>query len=259
MPGQFFTFLPEASEPGDSGLLRRPLAFSAFSEPFAFSLYQGRGSATRALAKKRAGSSINIIGPLGNGFPAPEKTEKAYTAGGGIGIGPILFHAARLMEFGNAPDSELILGFSSISEVPNFKSLDDHIDGKSAKSGIEAMEECVSHATISADDGSALFRGTAVEALNALLERDSVAGGVARAPEKRPHLYACGPRPMLSALAALAARKNLPAHFSAEQWMACGVGACYGCVVPTTDGSYLRVCADGPVFESRQILWVERP
>jgi len=72
---------------------------------------------------------------------------------------------------------------------------------------------------------------------------------------KRAHFYGCGPEPMLAALNAFAGTKASAAHVSVEQWMACGVGACYGCVLPAAKGGYLRACADGPIFASGDIAW----
>jgi dihydroorotate dehydrogenase electron transfer subunit len=94
------------------------------------------------------------------------------------------------------------------------------------------------------------YKGTVVDALLADFHKQ----GTGAAPRKA-RLYACGPAPMLSALDNLALENNIFAHLSAEQWMACGVGACQGCALPARAGGYLRACADGPVFPQGAILW----
>ncbi|PKL06559.1 MAG: dihydroorotate dehydrogenase electron transfer subunit [Spirochaetae bacterium HGW-Spirochaetae-9] len=242
-PGQFFTFRPEALAPGDSGLLRRPLAFAAFTEGRAYALYQVRGTATKALAASEEGSSLDVIGALGNAFPLPLQDERPILLGGGIGIGPILFLHSILasLDFPVARKPALFLGFRSAAFIPDFSAL--------SSDGLRLISESLAEARIATDDGSKGYAGTVVGALaaeGAALESQS---------KNRPHFYGCGPEPMLAALDTFAGVQGFPAHVSVEQWMACGVGACYGCVVPATKGGYLRACADGPVFKSGDIAW----
>ncbi len=245
-PGQFFTFRASSST---DPLLRRPLAFSA-SERNASrvsAIYQVRGRSTRLLSELAAGSRLDILGPLGRPFPAPEGTERPILAAGGIGLGPILFLAGELSArgapvseparsvpasepVGRAPASDyerktpnrepiVLLGFRGAAAIPDL--------------------ELPPGAFLCTDDGSLGFRGTATD----WLER--------RAPAGAAHVYACGPAAMLASLAALARGRFWKASLSAEQWMACGVGACMGCALPRADGrGYLRACADGPVFDS---------
>jgi dihydroorotate dehydrogenase electron transfer subunit len=230
-PGQFFTFrAARSSDP----LLRRPLAFSGFAavaggKAEARAIYQARGTATRILADLAPGATLDVIGPLGRPFPLPAEGEVPIVAGGGIGLGPLLFLDARLRAAGAEP--KLALGFRSASYLPS----------------VELPRGTV----ICTDDGSAGERGTPVD----WISRNVPPAGEARAGTP-PRLYACGPLPMLAALAALAAERSWPAWFSAEQWMACGVGACMGCALPRADGKgYLRACADGPVFAASEIAW----
>lgn len=281
-PGQFFTVLPPMVEIGAGTLLRRPLAFAAFDPggedswsrmgaaapgvsstrdgrvAAAHSIYQIRGAGTKALAALRPGTSINVIGPLGNSFPKPKGNETAVIAGGGIGIGPMLFLAASLRARGLP--YRLVAGFRSAAMVPfqNVVILPPHgaapADGASPTDSAASTDGAASlwrqlleRATISTDDGSLGVKGTVLDAL-ARLEAASPSS-------ERWHLYGCGPGPMLAALARFATPRRAAAHFSAEQWMACGVGACHGCVVPAAAGGYLRVCADGPVFEAGVIDW----
>jgi dihydroorotate dehydrogenase electron transfer subunit len=229
-PGQFFTF--KAAKTSDP-LLRRPLAFSAFSAPGAAAgrasaIYQVRGSATRLLADLAPGSSLDVIAPLGRPFPLPPAGERPIIAGGGIGLGPLLFLEGRLRASGLDPT--LVLGFRSASSLPSIT--------------------LPLGTVVCTDDGSAGERGTPVDWISR--NATSAPGGL--------RLFACGPGPMLAALAALAAGRGWPAWFSAEQWMACGVGACMGCALPRSDGKgYLRACADGPVFEAAAVRWGAEP
>ena len=254
-PGQFFTFRPKALEPGDAGLLRRPLAFAAFDGRAAYALYQIRGSGTKALAATAEGSSLDVIGALGNAFPLPLADEEPILLGGGIGIGPLLFLDSTLrgMDTNSRREPTLLLGFRSSAFVPDFGAAIGLTGGTSTggNQGLEVLAKSLAAALIATDDGTRGFGGTVVAALGARI--DSM-GGAARG---KRHYYACGPGPMLAALDAAARAEGAACHLSVEQWMACGVGACYGCVLPSTKGGYLRACADGPVFAGGDIAWKE--
>jgi len=223
-PGQFFTL--KATESRDP-LLRRPLAFSGFAslgagETRASAIHQIRGPATRILSGLAPGAALDVIGPLGRAFPLPLEDEQPIIAGGGIGLGPLLFLDDRLRSSGLDPI--LVLGFRNAELIPSI--------------------DLPSNTVICTDDGSAGFSGTPVDWISH------------NAPSSKVRLYACGPGPLLAALASAAYEHSWPGWFSAEQWMACGVGACMGCALPRADGSgYLRVCADGPVFDARDIAW----
>jgi len=249
-PGQFLTL--RASSFSDP-LLRRPFAFSGYtgapsrnglpaksaSAPWratASLVYQIRGGATRLLSELAPGSRVDAIGPLGRGFGFPDADETPVIAGGGIGLGPLLFLAAAIAERAMAERAAVeariaplvALGFRSASLLPSI-----------------ALPE---GAVVCTDDGSAGFRGTPVDWISH------------NAPSGKTRLYGCGPLPMLAALAELAAERGWPARLSAEQWMACGVGACMGCALARAEGAgYLRACADGPVFDSTAIDWRARP
>jgi len=227
-PGQFFTFRASSST---DPLLRRPLAFAGFEPDTsrASAVYEVRGPATRLLAELAPGSRVDLLGPLGRAFPPLAGGERPLLAGGGIGLGPLLFLAGELAgsgssqkgdpaESSSAPGPLLGLGFRTAAAVPDL--------------------ELPPAATICTDDGSRGFHGTVVDWL----------GGQ---PPQLARVYACGPAAMLAAIARLVRGRGWTASLSAEQWMACGVGACMGCALPRADGrGYLRVCTDGPVFNS---------
>jgi dihydroorotate dehydrogenase electron transfer subunit len=174
----------------------------------------------------------------------PLRGERALLVGGGIGIGPVIFLAASLSQKKIQPDTpefQLVLGFRDASLIPLRGGYAD--DSSMASLWKRLLEGAI----LATDDGSEGFHGTVVDALSSLKNGD-------RQPQNW-HLYACGPGPMLASLATFTNAHHLAAHCAAEQWMACGVGACHGCVLPTTSGGFLRVCADGPVFEATQIDW----
>lgn len=251
-PGQFLSLRPgEAKDP----LLRRPFAFSGFSEApdgacRASLIYQLRGPATRLLSAAEPGKKLDVLGPLGHGFPSAAdfaaEGSAPLLAAGGVGLGPLLFLAASLEAARPAsglPEAPLLLGFRDSGSLPDI--------------------ELPPGTVVCTDDGSTGFHGTPSDWLsqnssgtvqNAKLLQNAPRSATLGAPA--PRVCACGPGPMLASLARLVAERGWRGSFSAEAWMACGVGACYGCAVPKADGSgYARVCADGPVFEAEEIKW----
>jgi len=153
--------------------------------------------------------------------------SRPLLAAGGVGLGPLLFLAAEIREEQTAPPP-LILGFRDADAIPEL----DFPRG---------TEICT-------DDGSAGFHGTPTDWI-------SYCGPLA-GPRENRRICACGPGPMLSSLARLVAERLWRGSFSAEAWMACGVGACYGCAIERADGrGFFRVCSDGPVFDSEEIKW----
>lgn len=221
--GQFLTV---RCSRGSDPLLRRPFAFSGYdaSREEASFIMKVRGPATAILAGLEPGASLDMLGPLGRGFPTPPDGRPALCAGGGIGLGPVLFMAESTREAGR--EALLVLGFRTASLVPSI--------------------EFPAGTVICTDDGSAGLRGRVVDGLASL------------DPGPRGDVYACGPWPMLSSIAAWAKRAGLPCHAAMEQTMACGVGACMGCAIMMADGNYARACADGPVFDAALVDWSGR-
>lgn len=219
-PGQFFTL---AGWPGSDPLLRRPFAFSGY-DPVpreASMIYQLRGKATGYLTRLKEGMELNFLGPLGNVFPVKQKTS--IIVGGGIGTGPVVYFANHLSRMGIKP--LLVLGYRTASMIPELH--------------LEPDVELI----LTTDDGTSGFQGTVVD----YLKTTEVSDGV---------LYSCGPYPMLKACHQWALEKDLPSYVSMEEIMACGIGACQGCAVEVTlPQKYLRVCKEGPIFDSRIIQW----
>ena len=186
-------------------------------------------SGTQILSRYREGDMIDIAGPLGSGFPLPEPDEeKDYClVGGGIGIPPMIGLGKRIAQGGN-----------HVIYVLGYRNDELFLAKEAAETGTLIL---------STDDGSAGVHGTVVDAINVY----------GFAPDA---YYACGPKPMLRGLSALAAQQQVPAWISLEERMACGIGACLGCVCRTThvDGhshvKNARVCTEGPVFLSTEVV-----
>lgn len=222
-PGAFMT----VRAGGDyDPILRRPFAFSDFREAEAAFIFQRRGRGTAYLADLCAGEFIDVLAPLGKGFTPPTRGSRPLLLAGGIGIGPMLYLAARLSQEaapGGFEAPVLALGFRSKDYIPRV--------------------ELPPGSVVCTDDGSAGFSGTVLDWLWGF------------DPGAPPALYACGPAAMMAAAELYAAARGAPYQAATEQWMACGVGACAGCAVRLKDGGYRRACADGPVFDGRLLDW----
>jgi NAD(P)H-flavin reductase len=214
-PGQFYMLA--TVEGWGGGRDERPFlgrAISALSARHGVVefLLEDVGPGTRVLCSLEPGDEVHVLGPLGRGFEAPPAGCEALLVGGGVGIPPVAFFQER---FGG----RALVGFRDEAHAL----------------GAELMRE----AEVATDDGSVGHRGFVTE----LLERELGGGG------RGLCVYACGPPPMLEAVRVMALARDVPAWLALEAPMACGFGACFGCVVATHDG-YKRVCLDGPVFEA---------
>ncbi len=176
------------------------------------------GPGTRRLSELEEGERLWVLGPLGRGFVVPEDGRRALLVGGGVGIAPLaILQTSRVAEWegGIRNVCAVLLGFRDSA----------HAQGAALLEG----------AVLASDDGSVGHHGRVTELLCVALDQDAQAT-----------VYACGPPPMLESVRALCAERDVPAQLALEAGMACGFGACYGCVVPAREG-YLRVCIDGPV------------
>lgn len=230
-PGQFVML--RVSENRDP-LLARPFGISSVIEKNSIELYYrvaGRGTAL--LTTVGPGHALTLHGPLGNGFPMPEKGVTPVLVAGGSGFPPLLFLAKRL---GLKSRSLLFYGARNRSCL-----LPEGIVMQFRKHGAQVR--------FATEDGSRGKRGLVSDLLSPFL----FAGG----HDGKVVLYACGPRPMLAAVARIAAEKSIRCYVSLEERMACGLGACMGCSVPVKAGGYQRVCKEGPVFDAREIDWRE--
>jgi len=185
-------------------------------------LLEDVGPGTRRLSELRPGEGLWVAGPLGRPFAAPADGRRAILVGGGVGIAPL----AILQDTLGAAATTTLLGFRDRSRAEGAALLDG--------------------AQVATDDGSVGHRGLVTELLNDELALDAHAV-----------VYACGPAPMLERVRALCAERAVPAQLALEAGMACGFGACFGCVVPRRGGGYLRVCVDGPVVDAAELEHVD--
>lgn len=218
-PGQFAMLA--AAEGWGAGLDERPylpraFSYARWSDGVAHFLLEDVGPGTHRLCELREGDGLWLLGPLGQGFTLPEDDRRALLVGGGVGIAPLAIWQDALKPVG--AHTIALLGFRDRAHAQGAALLTD--------------------ARLASDDGSVGHHGLVTDLLRGELSRD-------------PHatVYACGPPAMLEATRSLCATLRVPAQLALEAGMACGFGACFGCVVATREG-YLRVCLDGPVIEA---------
>jgi dihydroorotate dehydrogenase electron transfer subunit len=215
-PGQFYML---AAERWGGGGDERPYLPRAFSHARAREgrlsfLLEAIGPGTERLAELEEGEGLHLVGPLGIGWRPPREGTRPLLVGGGVGAAPLLCLQDEL-----GPAVEVGLGFRSAA----------HAEAASLFAGDVAL---------ATDDGSAGRRGLVTDLLREQLQPDPAAT-----------VFACGPPPMLEAVRELCADLDVPAQLALESGMACGFGACFGCVVPTRSG-YIRLCVDGPVLDA---------
>jgi dihydroorotate dehydrogenase electron transfer subunit len=220
--GQFYMLA--AAERWGGGDGDRPFLPRAFSVMRAPSdgprldfLLQDVGPGTHRLGELGPEARLQIVGPLGNGFAPARDGRRPLLVGGGVGIAPL----AILQDELDDPAVTVLLGFRDAQHAMGAGLLRD--------------------AQVATDDGSFGHHGLVTELLGAELDR-----------EAHTEVFACGPPAMLEAIRAVCAAREIPAQLALESGMACGYGACFGCVVPTRDG-YVRVCVDGPVLEAASL------
>ncbi len=233
---------------GIDPLLKRPFSLYRWLEGDFQILYRVVGKTTSILKKRKPGDILEIIGPLGRGFPVIKKTQKKkiILVAGGIGIAPLFALAETIKK----RSSILFYGAKTKKEVLCIEEL------KSI--GIDPI--------VSTDDGSLGQKGVIIDLLDEFLACPSslppslfpqVPKGSLRNTgdlPPRPCLYACGPKPMLRSLSFLVKKYKIEGYIALEENMACGFGACLGCVVKTGEGNK-RVCKEGPVFSTEEIVW----
>ncbi|MBU2540327.1 MAG: dihydroorotate dehydrogenase electron transfer subunit [Candidatus Omnitrophica bacterium] len=232
LPGQFLNIkVNDTYQP----LLRKPLGINRIRDKGNKTgldiLYKVVGEGTEALSHRQSGEYIDILGPLGNGFSLDFtadrlKEDEIFLVAGGIGIAPLLFLAERILENSSCQKLIVLIGAKTKSHIlcqKEFKDLGCNV-------------------LVATDDGSCGFRGNVTDLFRKTLGSE------------RATVYICGPRPMLKETARIGARRAFSCFGLLEEYMACGTGACFGCVVATT-GGYKRVCKEGPVFDLKSIKW----
>ena len=244
-PGQFFMIRPAN---GSDPLLGRPFALydiycgedgSPLGVEFGYVVV---GKLTSIMSQWKEGDTVNIWGPLGNGFPLPT-AKRLLCVAGGIGQTPFLGvarEALELQSYGNPA--------RSVTAKPESVKLLYGVRSKDYVAGMDDFDQPGLDVQVATDDGSYGHHGFVTELLKQELESDSA----------ETEVYCCGPEPMMKAVAEICAAASVRCLLSLETPMACGFGACFSCVtkVREEDGSwdYRRTCVEGPVFEAERLV-----
>ncbi len=249
LPGSFAHIQCDRSKP-----LRRPISImrASTSEGWVDFLYKAVGEGTRLLSQRQPGEQLSILGPIGVPFkPSPDR-PRPLLIGGGVGMPPMVFVAESLHDrpefnpfvilgsevpfpFPSRPSQILVPGIPA--EVIGCMPLLDDWGIPSRLASLQGYPGC--------------FEGYVTDLARAWLDSLDEDG------RSEVEIFSCGPHPMLEAVAALARQYDIPCQVSLEEFMACGVGGCAGCVVSveTESGQAMkRVCVDGPVFDARQVF-----
>lgn len=224
-PGQFVMI---RTGNGKDPLLRRPFSISQTSNEKYFQiLFKVVGRGTAMLAHCREGEYLSVLGPLGSGFTFDCKADNCLV-GGGMGIAPLLFLGKSMLRNCTRKPPSIVLGARNKEElaplISDFKEL-----------GLSVYP--------ATDDGSLGQHGLVTDVLK----------GLELSPASQ--MFVCGPTPMMTAVHLFCKDKGISCQVSMETEMACGMGACLGCIVPLAKGGYGHACSDGPVFDAKELLW----
>lgn len=234
-PGQYVMAIPPSAQTAATAL-----AVYEAEGKRASLLFFVTGKRTRELAELRCGDRLDVVGPLGNGFQCKNNARNVAIVAGGVGIASVLLCAHALLRDG--AHVRLFYGARTAALLVEAQ--------RFADAGCELV--------LTTDDGSAGERGFVTDALE-------------RAP-KPEAIYACGPTPMLRTVARIATQNGIPAQLALEETFGCGIGGCWGCVVPVagtsaqapsfppaayggSDVVYARICREGPVFHADELRW----
>lgn len=234
--------------------MRRPLSIMRVGEDWIEILYKIVGQGLRLLAQKQPGDTISVLGPIGQAFQVSPQRPNTLLIGGGVGIPPMVYLADHLRQQAGDWKPLAILG----SEIPfpfelQASSIPTPWLNNNVQSSMPLMEDWgipCRLATLAGYEGC--FDGYVTDLAERWLATLTVE------ELGKTEVFSCGPTPMLKAVAALAAKYELPCQVSLEEFMACAVGGCAGCAVliNTPDGEAMkRVCVDGPVFEASTVVW----
>ncbi len=193
-------------------------------------LFKVVGKGTEILSRKRPGDTLDILGPIGNEFTPPPEESDIMLVAGGMGIAPLWFLLSRLVGSRRPEKLTFFLGSRNKGELV-------YLD-KLRETGVDLV--------LTTDDGSRGRKGLVTEVFLKEIKRKKLHYG-------RLAVYSCGPQMMLKRMAEIARKLDFSCQVSLENHMPCGVGVCWGCATKMTDGTYKRVCADGPVFDAREL------
>ncbi|MBW8764714.1 MAG: dihydroorotate dehydrogenase electron transfer subunit [Geodermatophilales bacterium] len=227
-PGQFVAFA--VGGPTTGLLLRRSIAVSTAGEGRVTVVVSAAGPGSAWLTERQPGDTLDVVGPLGRPFPDPPAGTRALLVGGGYGAAALVGLAARLKAAGS--EVVAVAGAASAGRLCSVQELTGVADS----------------VTVTTDDGSSGRRGLVTLAVDELLPGCGV-------------VYACGPMPMLRAVADAATALGIPSYVAVEESMACGIGVCMTCVLPVVgeDGRtrFARSCTDGPVFGGDRVRFAD--
>jgi dihydroorotate dehydrogenase electron transfer subunit len=227
-PGQFVAFA--VGGPSSAMLLRRSLAIAGAGDGRVSVVVGVAGPGSAWLADRRPGDVVDVVGPLGRPFPLPDAGTPALLVGGGYGAAALTGLAARL-RVGGSPVTAVCGAATAerLCSVPELTAVADRVE-------------------VTTDDGSAGRAGLVTLAVDELLGQVGV-------------VYACGPMPMLRAVAERATAAGVPSYVAVEESMACGIGVCMTCVLPVVgaDGltRFSRSCTEGPVFGGDRVRFAD--
>jgi dihydroorotate dehydrogenase electron transfer subunit len=227
-PGQFVAFAVGGETSGL--LLRRSIAISTADDGVVTVVISAAGPGSTWLTERQVGDAVDVVGPLGRPFPDPPSGARALLVGGGYGAAALVGLAARLRDRGHPVDA--VAGAAAVDRLCSVQEL----------TGLADRVE------VTTDDGSSGRRGLVTLAVDELLPDAGV-------------VYACGPMPMLRAIADAATARGIPSYVAVEESMACGIGVCMTCVLPILgeDGRtrFSRSCTEGPVFGGDRVRFAD--
>lgn len=225
-PGQFVMV-----SCGQDTILPRPFSIHRAEEGHISLLYAVVGKGTAWLSGQKKGESLNVFGPLGNGYTLDPKAKNILLIAGGLGIAPMRFLAEAAAIAGKTV--RILNGARSADCMVPFV-----MSQTLTKAGVHpSTVQCIN----ATEDGSEGFKGLATQLIPHYLD-------------KIDQIFACGPTPMYKTMAQMEVLKNRPVQVSLEIMMGCGIGACYGCTIKTQHGQK-QVCKDGPVFDMAEIIF----
>jgi dihydroorotate dehydrogenase electron transfer subunit len=248
LPGMFAHISCDPSVP-----MRRPLSImrASAAEGWLEFLYKPKGHGLEMLGRRLPGEVLSVLAPIGHGFTVDPGRPRLLALGGGVGIPPMIFLAEHVRG-----DRSLLPLVLMGSEVPfPFELVESRLAvpgvGKPATHAVALLEEWGVPSRLASNAGIAgAHRGYITDLARAAVE------ALSAGERAQTQVFACGPTPMLKAVAKLARELDLPCQIALEEYMACGIGGCAGCTVllQTADGPAMkRVCVDGPVFDARQV------
>ena len=222
IPGQFYEIEVTPYK------LRVPISIHYITADSIVFMVKTVGEKSNWLSQRKKGEVVNILGPLGNGFDVNVLHEKRLLfVSGGVGFAPLYFLYKLL------PKSYIAWCHGARY-------------GKEL-TVLESYQQEISKLSLCSDDGVLGLKGNVLDGLTAYFSENP--------PDEVDYVIACGPVPMLRALQVRCTQLGIPLIVSLEAYMACGVGVCYGCAVKVKGEGYARVCKDGPVFDSGEVIW----